>query len=206
MKKEIQLDFTSLLDITLILLFFFVIFSTFDAQENREKTENKAQEYEAAIQEANVKKSEYEAAITDAEYKAAEAEELKAQLNEEIVIVRKTYENQASDAEEKIQFSESKNIKIILDMLSDEEWQLRIQQGESVTIIPGADIEAEKIIGILEKAEYTSKDTILCEFIYNGSEDGSNRPRRWTENVIEEVKKTYPNLYTSKTNIAFKGE
>ena len=51
--REIILDFTSLLDVIMIILFFFILFSTF--------------EIETATNEANQTKIEYEAKLEEAE-------------------------------------------------------------------------------------------------------------------------------------------
>ena len=51
-KRDVILDFTSLLDVTLIVIFFFVIFSHLDTEDNRAKTEAKVAELETAIEEA----------------------------------------------------------------------------------------------------------------------------------------------------------
>ncbi|MGO5020539.1 hypothetical protein ACTQ32_12145 [Roseburia faecis] len=72
-KRDIVLDFTSLLDVTLIVIFFFVLFSHLDEQENKARTESKVQELEVAIQEAEDRESE--------------ADKLIEQLENEIAIV-----------------------------------------------------------------------------------------------------------------------
>ena len=51
-KRDVILDFTSLLDVTLIVIFFFVLFSHLDSQENKARTDAKVQELELEIKEA----------------------------------------------------------------------------------------------------------------------------------------------------------
>ena len=60
-KRDVILDFTSLLDVTLIVIFFFVLFSHLDSQENKARTDAKVQELEVAIQEAEDRESEADA-------------------------------------------------------------------------------------------------------------------------------------------------
>lgn len=98
-KRDVILDFTSLLDVTLIVIFFFVIFSHLDTEDNRAKTEAKVAELETAIEEA--------------EEREASAEELITQLEKEIDIVRDSSARQASNIEEMLKYGKSGNIKII---------------------------------------------------------------------------------------------
>ena len=65
-KKDILLDFTSLLDVTLILIFFFVIFSHFDNVQSTAQIEDK--------------ESKLESQINDAAERESQAHELKEQL------------------------------------------------------------------------------------------------------------------------------
>ena len=66
-KRDVILDFTSLLDVTLIVIFFFVIFSHLDTEDNRAKTEAKVAELETAIEEAEEREASAEELITQLE-------------------------------------------------------------------------------------------------------------------------------------------
>ena len=101
-KRDVILDFTSLLDVTLIVIFFFVLFSHLDGQVNKLKTEKKIQELETAIQKA--------------EAREADADELVIQFDKELSIVRDNSERQASNILELINYNRNQNLKIILDM------------------------------------------------------------------------------------------
>ena len=100
-KRDVILDFTSLLDVTLIVIFFFVLFSHLDEQENKARTDAKVQEMQVAIQEAEDRESD--------------ANELVNQLEEELGIVQEYSDRQASNVSEMLEFNKSENIKIILD-------------------------------------------------------------------------------------------
>ena len=116
-KRDVILDFTSLLDVTLIVIFFFVLFSHLDSQENKNRTDTKVQELEIAIQ--------------NAEAREEEANELAKQLESEISIVKEYSDRQASNVSEMLEFNRSENVKIILDMNSDD-WSVRVIKGDSV--------------------------------------------------------------------------
>lgn len=126
-KRDVMLDFTSLLDVTLIVIFFFVLFSHLDSQENKIRTDAKVQELEVAIQ--------------DAEDREAEADALAKQLENEISIVKEYSDRQASNVSEMLEFNRSENVKIILDMNFDN-WNVRVIKGDSVvaTVIGSDDI------------------------------------------------------------------
>ena len=116
-KRDVILDFTSLLDVTLIVIFFFVLFSHLDSEENKTRTDAKMQELEIAIQEAE-----------DREEKASALGE---QLENEISIVKEYSDRQGSNVSEILEFNRSENVKMILDMTS-ENWSVRVIKGDSV--------------------------------------------------------------------------
>ena len=74
-RKEAVLDFTSLLDIVLIILFFFILFSYMETGEAREKAE-------AAVSEAAAISETADRREAEAEYKIKEAENAKQQAME----------------------------------------------------------------------------------------------------------------------------
>ena len=73
-KKDIVLDFTSLLDVTLIVIFFFVLFSNLEEQENKNLMKKRIDELEVATQ--------------NAKNKEAIADELIKQFEEEMDILK----------------------------------------------------------------------------------------------------------------------
>ena len=85
-KKDILLDFTSLLDVTLILIFFFVIFSHFDNVQSTAQIEDK--------------ESKLESQINDAAERESQAQELKEQLEYEIGIVQDADDRAKDNVEE----------------------------------------------------------------------------------------------------------
>lgn len=51
-NDDLPIDFTPLLDVTLVLIFFFIMFSQIEIKENKEMTEAKMQEYNEEIEKA----------------------------------------------------------------------------------------------------------------------------------------------------------
>lgn len=191
-KRDVILDFTSLLDVTLIVIFFFVLFSHLDSQENKSRTDTKVQELEVAIQ--------------NAEDREAEADALAKQLESEILIVKEHSNRQASNVSEILEFNRSENIKIILDMNSDN-WSLRIIKGDSVvSIIDGSDDIGTGLKHALADAGYKNTSTIFCDLIFDGSLPGTASAYRKIKNCMDDVSKEYKYFYSSETDLSIGGE
>lgn len=192
-KRDVILDFTSLLDVTLIVIFFFVLFSHLDSQENKIRTDEKIQELETAIQ--------------DAESREEEAQELMEQLENEISIVRDYSDRHASNASEILVFNRGENIKVILDIENADNWSIRVIKGDvAITIIAGNENIGSELINALEGVGYSETDTVFCDLVYNGNVPGTNKACRMIENAIEEVSEKYKYFYVSETDLSIGGE
>ena len=191
-KRDVILDFTSLLDVTLIVIFFFVLFSHLDSQENKNRTDTKVQELEIAIQ--------------NAEAREEEANELAKQLESEISIVKEYSDRQASNVSEMLEFNRSENVKIILDMNSDD-WSVRVIKGDSVisTVIGSDDIGVELKKALVD-AGYDNTKTIFCDFVFDGSLPGTASAYRKVKKGIEDVSNEYKYFYSSETDLSIGGE
>lgn len=187
-KNDIILDFTSLLDITLIIIFFFVLFSHLDSQENKERTDEKVQELEIAIDEAN--------------RKSLVADKLAAQLEEDIEIVQDSNARATSNTVEIINYNKSDNLKIILDMNSDG-WEIRVILQENLieVIRNNSDITNELLL-LFENNGFDKKQTIFCDFTYDGSEAGTRLAYNTIIDCFKEIKKEYKYLYLSETDLS----
>lgn len=186
------LDFTSLLDVTLIVIFFFVLFSHLDSQENKARTDAKVQELEVAIQEAEDRESE--------------ADALAKQLENEISIVKEYSNRQASNVSEMLEFNRSENIKIILDMNADN-WSVRVIKGDLViSTVMGSDNIGIDLKKALVDAGYDNTKTVFCDFVFDGSLPGTASAYRQIKKGIEDVSKEYNYFYSSETDLSIGGE
>ena len=191
-KRDVILDFTSLLDVTLIVIFFFVLFSHLDSQENKARTDAKVQELEVAIQEAEDRESE--------------ADALAKQLENEISIVKEYSNRQASNVSEMLEFNRSENIKIILDMNADN-WSVRVIKGDLViSTVMGSDNIGIDLKKALVDAGYDNTKTIFCDFVFDGSLPGTASAYRQIKKGIEDVSKEYNYFYSSETDLSIGGE
>ena len=187
-KKDILLDFTSLLDVTLILIFFFVIFSHFDNVQSTAQIEDK--------------ESKLESQINDAAERESQAQELKEQLEYEIGIVQNADDRAKDNVEEILEFTKGTNLKLILEM-QDGKWTLVVSSKNEVIsrIAAGDDVEA-RLADALESADYAYGDTILCDFVYNGSQAGTVSAYRKITKAMEAIQEEYKYLYYSETDLS----
>lgn len=187
-RRNIILDFTSLLDVTLIVIFFFVIFSNLDSQANKARTDEKIHELEIAVQQA--------------ENRETSAKKLEEQLKEEIASVKETNIRGGSNASEILEFNNDENIKIVLDMESGS-WSARIICNKQLmeTVNKG-DSFSEKLNQALSAAGYTKNDTIFCDFVFDGSEPGSHSAYRMIGSGLNSVRTDYRYLYVSETDLS----
>lgn len=187
-KKEIFLDFTSLLDVTLIVIFFFVMFSNLDAQENKKKTEAKIDELDSSIQMAIDRESE--------------ANELIEQLEKELNIVADGNERYGANLKELINFTRSENIKIYL-VTENNKWKARvIAKNNMVAVIDITSDCALELEKAVKQADYKSEDTIFCDLIFDGSHAGSALAYRRITNGLDKLSGVYEHLYISETDLS----
>ena len=187
-KRDLILDFTSLLDVTLIVIFFFVLFSHLDMEANKAKTEEEIKKYEYATEEANNREEE--------------ASNLVSQLEEEIEIVKNVNARTASNVTEILNFNRNDNLKVILDM-SNGSWSIRvIRDGELIgRVSKSSDISSE-LLTMIQTTGIKKDQTILCDFSFDGSEPGTRSAYNAISDAFVKLKKEYHNLYISETDLS----
>ncbi|MBE5826650.1 MAG: hypothetical protein E7307_08440 [Butyrivibrio sp.] len=187
-KRDILLDFTSLLDVTLIVIFFFVLFSHLDSQANKARTDEKVQELESAIEEA--------------EEREFDADKLAKQLEEEIETVREANERTAYNINEMLSFNRNENLKIVLDM-GNSNWGLRIIHKEDLIeqIVQKSDVSVD-LLRIIQEIGIENDQTIFCDFTYDGSEPGTRSAYKIIVDGLGKLKKEYKYLYISETDLS----
>lgn len=194
-RKDILLDFTPLLDVTMILLFFFLLFSTFEMEEAK-------MQLDIQIEAAQEQLAAAEDRMEEANSKYAEADALTEQLKEDLAIVESASGRQASNIEALMEFNRGANIKLILSMTEDGAI-LKIFHGEALisTTTPDGDL-AGIICSVLKESGYTEQDTVLCEFILDGSEAGTATAYRKIKQNLMYVKGEFNYFYYSETDIS----
>ena len=178
-KRQIILDFTSLLDVIMIILFFFIIFSSLETDNLKKDLEDKQQQVSAEL----------------------ENEQADKRLEEADSAVDRSGEN--TDAI--MDFSENKNLKLHLDMSGENGWTLKFAKGEEIVKeIPKADISVmtDEVRELFKEQGYTADNTILIEFSYNATESGTTSAYLDTMKIINTMKSEYTHLFYSETDVS----
>ena len=178
-RKDIHLDFTSLLDITLVLLFFFIMAGSFDITAAKAQLAQEKTAVEQAEQAAMEKEAEYQEKI-----------EMAVKLNEkngqELRAIIEKYKN-------------NKSLKFILNMEDGAHWKLTVKDGSTVIKVldQNDDIDGA-VCAIIEEARQGTSGVVLCDFIYNGDQFGSFA----IHSRISDLLRSINNIYWSETDIS----
>ena len=160
--REIILDFTSLLDVMMIILFWFIINSRQQMQEQVNLAEQNAA---AAVAMADEQTAQAMALQED-------AENLKLQAEQELASMEQSA--QASNIQAIRDFNQA-SIKVCLVMMT-EGWKIEVYQGDEF-LESISDRHSQQLgLGlndIFQKIGYAPDDTILCVFMFDSSESGT---------------------------------
>ena len=207
-KKLIFLDFTSLLDVIMIILFFFIIFSKIETDEYRQGLEEK--QNQIAVQQAQYQEEleSRERELQQNEDKAAEMLETAGSERENagrlLSEAEKAIARSGENAEALAEFSENKNIKLSLIMAPDgSDWSISVIVGDkSIREIRKAPVP--ELTGSLEavfaERNYSDSDTILIELFYDATEIGTNRAYKDIDRMLKQVRTDYPHCFYSETD------
>lgn len=194
-KREIILDFTSLLDIIMIILFFFILFShleTEDAKTALQTAEQNAIEREA---QADQKNEELDKLLEEANRKEQQATE---KLNE----AELAGERQGENVEGITDFSRNLNIRVKLKMISgSSKWNLLVFKGEQqIAEIPKGNVNSmsQSFLKALSDAGCAKDDTLLCVYVYDAAQAGTASADRDIQKVFDEVKGQYKHFFYSE--------
>ena len=196
-RKEAVLDFTSLLDIVLIILFFFILFSYMETGKARE-------EAEAAVSEAAAVSETADRREAEAEYKIKEAENAKQQAMDELEGLRSINKNAAANLEALQEFGRNECVILRMD-ISEDGGSMHItayrdnSEISNVTADTDSDISGD-ILHIMQDCGYRADDTVLMNFMYDSSERGSYSAYSNIQQAFKKVKGSYKSLYISETD------
>ena len=187
-KRDIFLDFTALLDVTLIVIFFFVLFSHLENEENKMLVDEKVKEYETAIKEVNDREET--------------ANDLIKQLEQELEIIRSSDERQAEDAQAILEYRAGKNLKMVLD-LEEESFVVYINKNkENIAKININSNLSTELLKAMENTGYMKEDTIFCDIVFDGLNKGSNKAYQIMMDALDDMQNKFPNMYYSITNVS----
>lgn len=187
--REIILDFTSLLDVFMLILFFFILFSHFEVEEAKETASQ-------ALDEAN--------AIAET------AESMFQQAEEELNLLEEINHGKAVDLTALMEISRGTVIqsKLILDESGDT-WTFYLKRldEKSKQEISLAEFTEQDDIGkelnlILINQHYETEDKIPFLFLYDGTQIGSETACNTVNEAFRQVRQTYPHFYCMELDIS----
>ena len=201
-KRHINLDFTSLLDVIMIILFFFIIFSNLETGDLKKELEDKEQQVSAELDEAKAKNDKADELLGEAQSKNEQADKRLEEANSAV-------DRSGDNADAIMDFSENKNLKLRLDMGGENGWTLKFAKGEEIVKeIPKADIGemTDEVRVLFTEQGYTADNTILIEFSYDATENGTTSAYLDTMKIINTLKNEYEHLFYSETDVSVFGE
>ena len=197
-KRQINLDFTSLLDVIMIILFFFIIFSSLETDNLKKDLEDKQQQVSAELEEAKVKNNKADELLSEAQKKNEQADKRLEEANSAV-------DRSGDNADALMDFSENKNLKLHLDMNGENGWTLKFAKGEEIVKeIPKADISVmtDEVRELFKEQGYKADNTILIEFSYDATENGTTSAYLDTMKIINTLKNEYEHLFYSETDVS----
>lgn len=207
-KREIILDFTSLLDVVMLILFFFVIFTQFDVADAISQAE-------AAKNSAEIRSSEAQAELEAAKQAKEQAESEMNRLQNANAMAESVIINGDSE------FNRALRLKLWL-IRDDDSWSLtinsaKVENGEQTYTKIGcvADIRKLEPLEIANEFDdtivsfnYSSEDAFLCDIMFDSSEPGSNKAKRNVDNalLLLQNEHSYQYMFVSITDLSYMEE
>lgn len=179
------MDFTPLLDITLILLFFFILFGNLDIEQMKADLEVQQKEARIVIEENT---------------------NLNLQLQEDLEFIEEYNQNQASLIRAMFDYRHGMNLKITL-LGDNTSLIVRIYRGNDLLseISPTENIH-QILEEVLTEEGYTANDTIFCDFIFDASLSGTHKATKQIRTALNQIRQIYPSFYFSETDISIGAE
>lgn len=194
-KREIILDFTSLLDVIMIILFFFIIFSHLE-------TEDAKLSLQAAQQNAIEREEQAEQKLEAAEKLFEEAEKKEQQAAEKLSEADLAGKRQGENVEGIVEFSRNQNIRVCLKMTDGgSSWSLLVCKGEQQAAeIPNGkvNIMAQAFVNALSDIGCKKDDTLLCVYVYDAAQAGTASADRDVQRIFDIVKGQYQHFFYSE--------
>ena len=194
-KREIILDFTSLLDVIMIILFFFILFSHLETEEAKIA-------FQTAQQNAIQREEEAEQKLEDAEKLLEEARQKEQQAADKLYEAELAGERQGENVEGITDFSRNLNIRVKLKMISGSSgWSLLVFKGEQqIAEIPKESVStmSQAFLSALSDMGCDKEDTLLCVYVYDASQAGTASADRDIQRIFNEVKGQYRHFFYSE--------
>ena len=187
--REIILDFTSLLDVIMIILFFFILFSTLEVDSVSQSAEEARISYETMMEE-----------------NAKEQAEFRAQADAEWERILHIDENAANNQQALAAYDRGAVIALNLqDVQKSTVWTLHVLSGETKLgslSAQDSDVLPEQLAELLKQAGFTPEDVLISTLTYDGNAPGTAGAVPIIEEAVRELQKSYKNLYFTAINVS----
>lgn len=194
-KREIILDFTSLLDVVMIILFFFILFSHLETEDAKIALQK---EQQTAIE----REEQAEQKLEDALKLLEEARQKEQQATEKLNEADLAGERQGENVEGITDFSRNLNIRVKLKIINgSSNWSLLIYKGEQqIDEIPKGSVNSisQRFSKALSDNGCDKDDTLLCVYVYNGAQAGTASADRDVQKVFDDIKGQYKHFFYSE--------
>ncbi|WP_164170186.1 hypothetical protein [Ruminococcus flavefaciens] len=181
--REIILDFTSLLDVIMIMLFFFVLYSTIDTKN--------------AINDAKLAEQNYNNLIE-------EQREINEQAARELARAEMADKNAAANQEALNAFEKGEFFQLDLDVIDNSDnWTLTISYGDKEldTIKSSQANDLKDLIeSQISKSGFSKDDTFICQLYYDGNQNGTAKVFKVINEAIDSIHREYTCLYFNPQN------
>ena len=203
-KREAILDFTSLLDVIMLILFFFVIFAQLDTSEaisNAKKEQEKAEQQIADAQ------AEWEAANDEKDKANAELEQLQqANALAESIIISGSDDFDRALRLKLILLCENDSWVITVNCSKQENGEIRYEEINRILDVRNRDAlnVANDFNKIINDYGYSQEDAFLCDLMFDSLDSGSNKAKRNTDKMLSILQNDlgYNHLFSSTTDLA----
>ncbi len=199
--KEILLDFTSLLDVIMIILFWFILNYHNQTVAIQEQANQKINEAESIVAEVDEKKAEL------AE-KEQELLDQQSEIESMLAEIKDADERKGANIAGLNEFQKGINLTVRLERENNGKFVMLIYKGNDLDSemadeeIALSDFNTERFSMIIRNYDYKEDDAVLLELVYNNEEIGSNKAVGTIDEVLEEIKEEYPYLYVRKLKIS----
>lgn len=204
--KDVFLDFTPLLDITLIILFYFILFANFSG-ENTAAAEQLA-EAEAKMSQADSMIADADSKMADAERMLADAEKLAAEAEDKLAMIEAADSDAAELAKALEELESGENVKLLYasEGIGTGRWTVTVKKGGDILrVFTPQDIDgiAGEMSGLLEGAGYDEDSYIFISYIY---ENIDITPKNKIDRMFDVLNEEYRgHIFVSETNTSREG-
>ena len=203
-KRETILDFTPLLDVMMLILFFFILFANTNYQNKIEEANANAQ---SKIEEAEEAKEEAQSKIDTYNEKI---EELEEELN-----ALDSAGNTNGEAIDSL-YKYKQDLFLRLKLKKEEKsvgeaskkiWNIHVYYDNNeigiINDINEHSIEkcSNEFLKILSDNKFNKDENLICELIINTSEGGSLESYVYTSEILKRIEKDYKYLFVPQTPI-----